>query len=76
MWEILLREILLLDFSGMGDSAAGLFSSGTNELHSHSNSCRNIAIFQLNKLNFCCGNYLREETIQGQKLYEDTYTVF
>ena len=22
-----------------------------------------------NKLNFCCGNYSREETIQGQKLF-------
>ena len=22
-------------------------------------------------MNFCCGHYLREETIQGQKLYEE-----
>ena len=27
--------------------------------------------FWINKLNFCCGNYSREETIQGQKLYEE-----
>ena len=25
----------------------------------------------LNKLNFCCGNYSREETGQGWKLYEE-----
>ena len=24
-----------------------------------------------NKLNFCCGNYSREETIQGRKLYRE-----
>ena len=27
--------------------------------------------FLHDKLNFCCGNYSREETIQGQKLYEE-----
>ena len=27
--------------------------------------------FLPNKLNFCCGNYSREETIQGRKLYEE-----
>ena len=38
----------------------------------NSNSCHNISIFYLlNKLNFCCGNYSREGTIQGRKLYEE-----
>ena len=37
-----------------------------------SNSCRNISIFYLiNKLNFCCRNYSREETIQWLKIYEE-----
>ena len=27
--------------------------------------------FLPNKLNFCCANYSREETIQGRKLYEE-----
>ena len=27
--------------------------------------------FLPNKLNFCCGNYSREETIQGRKLSEE-----
>ena len=27
--------------------------------------------FLPNKLNFCCGKYSREETIQGRKLYEE-----
>ena len=40
MWEILLLdffdwEILLLDFFDVGDFAAGLFSSWTNEQASH-----------------------------------------
>ena len=41
------------------------------EIVANSNSCRNISIFLLNKLNFCCRNYSREETIQGRKLYEE-----
>ena len=36
------------------------------EIVGNSNSCRNF--FLTNKPNFCCGNYSREETIQGQKL--------
>ena len=33
--------------------------------------------FVPNKLKFCCGNYSREETIQGQKLYgEIWYSIF
>ena len=29
--------------------------------------------FLPNKLNFCCGNYSREETDQGRKLYEEIW---
>ena len=37
-------------------------------------NCRIVAAnfnFLLNELNFSCGNYSREETIQGRKLYEE-----
>ena len=30
------------------------------EIVANSNSCHNISIFLLNKLNFCCGNYMRK----------------
>jgi hypothetical protein len=30
-----------------------------------------IIQFLLNKLNFCCGNYSREETNKGRNLYDD-----
>ena len=30
-----------------------------------------IEIFLFNKQNFCCGNYSKEETIQGRKLNEE-----
>ena len=30
------------------------------EIAANSNSCRNISIFLLNKLNFCCRNYMRK----------------
>ena len=39
------------------------------EIVANSKSCSNT--FLLNKLNFCCRNYSREETIQGRKLYEE-----
>ena len=32
--------------------------------------------FLSNKLNSCCGNYSREETIQGWKLYEEIWYKF
>ena len=34
------------------------------------------ANFLPNKLNFCCRYYLREETIQGQKLYEEILIMY
>ena len=41
------------------------------EIVENSNSsCANFN-FLPDKLNFCCGNYLREETIQRRKLYEE-----
>ena len=30
------------------------------EIVANSNSCHNISFFLLNKLNFCCGNYMRK----------------
>ena len=40
------------------------------EIVTNSNSCA-IFHFFLKKLNACFGNYSREETVQGQKLYEE-----
>ena len=41
------------------------------EIVANSNSCRTISIFLPIKLNFCCGNYSREETIEERKLCEE-----
>ena len=41
------------------------------EIVANSNNCRTISIFLPIKLNFCCGNYSREETIQERKLCEE-----
>jgi hypothetical protein len=42
------------------------------EIVENSNNCNKFQ-FLPNKLIFCCGNYSREETIQGQKLYEEIW---
>ena len=54
----------------------GNYSFSNLEIGSNSNSCHNITFLLLNKLNFYCGNYSREENIQGRNLYEEIWYQF
>ena len=60
-------ESLVCDYRISSYSFRRNYSFLNFEIVANSNS----SVFLLNKLNFCCGNYSREETIQGRKLYEE-----
>ena len=58
-----------LNYCIFANSLCGSYSFLNLEIVENSNSCCKFQFFLPNKLNFCCRNYSREETIQGQKLY-------